>query len=92
MDREVARALIDQELGRLKRTSYQELLKLLTKPSTTVLKGPDGVTYQLETQAVWDSKPAGNVRVIVAVDDGRFFSALKPLTGGFIISPDGSFF
>lgn len=62
MDREVARPLIDQELGRLRRSSYQELLKLLNRTSTAMLEGPDGVTYQMETQTFWDSKPGGNVR------------------------------
>ncbi|HXU49116.1 MAG TPA: hypothetical protein VN727_08715 [Candidatus Binatia bacterium] len=91
MDREVARTLINQELRRLKESPYRELLKLLDKTSTTMLEGPDGVTYQMETQAFWDSKAGGNIRVMVSVDDGRFFSAVKPLTGDFIISPDGSF-
>lgn len=62
MDREVARALIEQELGRFRRSSYQELLKLLDRTSTTMLERPEGVTYQMETQAFWDSKPGGNVR------------------------------
>ncbi|HKQ86759.1 MAG TPA: hypothetical protein VJS43_08320 [Candidatus Acidoferrales bacterium] len=91
MDRGVARRLVDKEMERLRRLSYEEFLKLLDKPSTTALKGPDGRAYQMETQAFWDSKPGGNIRVMVSVDDGEFFSAVKPLTGDFIISPDGSF-
>ncbi len=91
MDREVARRLVDEELERLRRLSYEEFLKLLDRPSTTAFKGPDGRVYQMEIQAFWDAKPGGNVRVVVSIDDGGFFSAVKPLTGDFIISPDGSF-
>jgi hypothetical protein len=48
MNREVACALIDEELGRLRNLPYEELLKLMDKPSTIDLHGPDGRRYQIE--------------------------------------------
>jgi len=90
MNRDIARALIDEELKKLRKLSYTELLKALNRASTTTVKGRDGETYQVEWQAFWDGKKRGNIRVLVCVDDGGL-SAFKPLSGAFIISPDGSF-
>ena len=90
MNREIARALIDEELAKLRNLSYAELLKLVNKPITINVPGSDGKNYQIERQAFWDTKKGGNLRVMVSVDDGGW-RAFKPLTGDFIISPDGRF-
>jgi len=68
----------------------EELLKMMDKPSTIDVQGPDGKRYQIERQAFWDSEKDGNIRVMVSADDAGW-SAFKPLSGAFIISPDGSF-
>ena len=57
---------------------------------TAEVNGPDGMKYQIEVQAVWDSKKGGDIRVIAAVDGGEV-SAFRPLTDDFIMAPDGSF-
>ena len=54
------------------------------------ITGEEGRPYQLEAQAFWDSGKGGDVRVMVAADDGGW-RAFKPLTGDFIMRPDGSF-
>lgn len=90
MNREIACALVDEELQKLRKLSYAELLKLMNNPSTIEVDGSDGKRYQIERQAFWDSKKGGNIRIMVSADDGRL-SALKPLSRDFIISPDGSF-
>jgi hypothetical protein len=90
MNREIARALIDEELAKLRNLSYAELLKLVNKPITIKVPGSDGKNYQIERQAFWDTKKDGNIRVMVSADDGGW-SAFKPLTRDFIISPDGRF-
>jgi len=90
MNREIALCLMEQELRKLQKLPYQKFLKVLDKVSTTTLQGADGKTYQLERQAFWDCKKGGNIRVMVCVDDGGL-SAFKPLSGAFIISPDGTF-
>jgi hypothetical protein len=90
MDRQIARTLLDKELGKLRQLSYAELLPVMKKVPTNEIIGPDGKRYQIECQAFWDSKEGGNIRVMVCVDDGGW-SAFKPLSAAFIISPSGSF-
>jgi len=90
MNREIARALVDEELERLRKLSYAEHLKFLDKASTIKLQGADGKHYQIECQAFWDGKKGGNIRVTVSADDGGL-STFRPLTGDFIVAPDGSF-
>jgi len=90
MNREAALAEAEKILQSLRKLSYRECRKLMEQRSTKTVQGPDGKTYQLETQAFWDSKKNGNIRVMVLVDDGGI-SAFKPLTRSFIISPDGTF-
>jgi hypothetical protein len=62
---------------------------LIGKAETKELVGEDGKTYQLEIQVFWDSKKGADIRLIVAADDGGW-RAYKPLTGDFIMRPDGS--
>ena len=44
-------------------------------------------------EVFWDSPhdPGGDLRVIASIDDGRFLSALSPLSAGFMMDPDGEF-
>jgi hypothetical protein len=50
----------------------------------------DGVTWQVEVQAFWDSGNPGDLRVTAAVD-GMGLSAFSPLVRDSIMAPDGSF-
>jgi hypothetical protein len=90
MNEEVAYALIDAELRRLRQWPYSELAKLIGTPETKQVVGEDGTSYQLEIEAIWDITKAEDVRVIVSADDGGW-RAFKPLTDDFIMRPDGSF-
>jgi hypothetical protein len=89
MDEQVVYALIDAELRRLRKLSHSDLAALIGRVETMERVGEDGKTYQLEIQAFWDSKKDADVRLMVAADDGGW-RALKPLTGDFIMRPDGS--
>ena len=89
MNEQVAHALIDAELARLQKLSYEDLTALIGKVETKELVGEDGKTYQLEIQAFWDSKKDADVRLVVAADDGGW-RAFKPPTGDFVMRPDGS--
>jgi hypothetical protein len=89
MNEQIAYALIDAELRRLRARRYSDLSALIGKVETKECVGEDGKTYQLEIQAFWDSKKGADIRLIVAADDGGW-RALKPLTGDFIMRPDGS--
>lgn len=91
MNKEVAHALIGAELRRLRRLPYySELVKLVGTPETKEITGEDGKSYQPEIEGFWDSAKGEDIRIIVAADDGGW-SAFKPLTGDFIMRPDGSF-
>jgi hypothetical protein len=90
MSREIARAIIEDRLKELRKFSYGELVKLADRIPCDRVNGPDGEEYQVETEARWDRKTGGNIRVIVAVD-GPGASAFRPLTETFIMSADGSF-
>jgi hypothetical protein len=89
MNEQIAYALIDAELRRLQERSYSNLSALIGKVDTKECVGEDGKMYYLEIQAFWDSKKGADVRLIVAADDGGW-RAYKPLTGTFIMRPDGS--
>jgi hypothetical protein len=89
MNEQIAFEQIDAELRRLQGLSYSDLAALIGKVETKERVGKDGKTYQLEIQAFWDSKKGADVRLIVAADDGGW-RAFKPLTGDFIMHPDGS--
>ena len=90
MSREIARAIAEERLKELRKLSYRELVKWVGQVSCDRINGPDGEEYQVETEARWDSKTGGDIRVIVAVD-GPGASAFMPLTADFIMSADGSF-
>jgi len=90
MTREIARAIAEDRLKELRKLSYGELAELVGQVFCDRIKRPDGEEYQVETEARWDGKTGGDIRVIVAVD-GPGTSAFKPLTETFIMSADGSF-
>lgn len=90
MDRDEARAILEDVVSELRARSYDELRGLIGDPRTQELAGPGGATYQVEVQVFWDDKAERDLRVLGSIDDGGL-SAFKPLTDDFIIAPDGSF-
>jgi hypothetical protein len=91
MDRGEAQAIIAAELTELRRTTYSALVeRLLGKQETFDRVGASGARYQVEIQAVWDDTPDGNLRVLVAIDDGSW-RAFAPLSDSLILAPDGTF-
>ena len=90
MDEQIVYALIDGWLEELKKRPYDDLVSFMGHPQTKEVTGGDGKNYQLEAEVFWDGKKGGDIRVIVAGDDGGW-RAFKPLTSDFIMAPDGSF-
>ena len=64
--------------------------RYLKRPETREVSVSSGTVYQVETQAFWDSRKEGDLRVIVSVDDGGW-RAWMPVSEDFILAPDGSF-
>jgi len=89
MNEQAAYALINLELARLEKVSYADLARLIGKVETKEAVDEDGKKYQLEIQVFWDGKRGGDLRVIVAADDGGW-RAFKPLADSFIMRPDSS--
>jgi hypothetical protein len=85
-----AHSLIDAEVRRLRQLAYSGLARLVGAQQTKEVVGDDGRSYQLEIEAVWDGAKGGDIRVIVSAHDGGW-RAFKPVTGDFIMRPDGSF-
>ncbi len=93
MNEQIAQDLVNDEIQRLRRLPYSELVCLIDEIDTMQVTGGDGKIYQLEIQAVWDGgkkAKGGDLRMIVSVDDGGW-RALRPLLGNFIMRPDGTF-
>lgn len=75
----------------MRKLSYEKCQDMIERrPKTIEIVGSDGKRYQVETEAFWDSKKNGDIRVVVLVDHGGL-AAFQPLALDFIIAPDGSF-
>ena len=105
MNKREAKAILAEQVARLRRQSYSELRRYISKERFRIgpisfgggenvealeVTGESGAEYQLEIGAVWDDRPDGDLRIIVSIDDGGL-RAFAPLTESFIIAPDGSF-
>jgi len=92
MDNAEARTLLKAELEKLRAKSYGELVTLVGVQGTTEVKGPSGITYQLEVQAFWDDpkRPNQVLRIMGNIDDGGI-RAYFPMSDSFLMAPDGAF-
>ncbi|MBA3571852.1 MAG: hypothetical protein H0W34_07750 [Pyrinomonadaceae bacterium] len=91
MDKTEAQSVLNNELARYRRLSYAELLRLLGQSDNFDCAARSGKTYQVEVEAVWDSKPNESLRVLAMIDDGSWMRSFVPLCEDFIMRPDGSF-
>jgi hypothetical protein len=92
VNKEEAKGLLEDQVRELKKLSYAEFRSwvLEKKIETPLVKGASGTEYQIEIQAMWDSRKGGEIRVLVSVDDGGLLASFSPLGDCFIISSDGS--
>lgn len=91
MDRAEARQIAQGTLDILRTRSYEELAAdYLNAHAHNRAIGDSGTEYQVEIDAIWDGREGGNLRVVVAIDDGGW-TAVSPLIEDFIMAPDGSF-
>ena len=84
MDRDVSNELREEELAALKTRSYDDLRKMIDHPVTRTALGRDGMEYQIEVTVFWDTTPGGDLRVIVAIDDGGW-RAILPRSESFLV-------
>lgn len=92
MNKGEAHKILLKELACYRSQSYGELTKLIGSP-LNIERRTESCAYQIEIQAFWDEphQPKGNIRIIGSIDNGKFFSALKPLSIDFIKTPGGDF-
>lgn len=93
MNKIEAKEILSEQITRLKRLSYTELLKFFGPVNIKVLElaGKSGKKYQVEIKSFWDDKPNQNLRVSVSIDDGGW-RAWVPITDSFIVSPKANSF
>jgi hypothetical protein len=85
MNKVEARELLAEFLVDLKNRSWEELRELIANPVCLEKTGKSGTVYQIEYEAVWDTEPGRDLRIIASIDDGGFLSALKLVTSGFLL-------
>jgi hypothetical protein len=86
-----ARDLAEIVLAALRNESYDALVgRYLGNPERRELSGASGATYQVEIEGFWDRGTPGDLRVMVAIDDGGS-RAFSPLCTDFIMAADGTF-
>ena len=92
MNDEEAKRVLDGVVAELRRESYRTLVaRYLQESDEHTVVAESGAQYQVEVQAFWDSpRQPGNLRVIIAIDDGGW-RAFRPLSTDFIVASDGSF-
>jgi len=94
MDEAEAGAILADIVGALRALSYDELVvRHLAQVDAYEVTGASGAKYQVEVEAFWDDprRRGRDLRVTAAIDDGRGWRSLAPLTDSFIVSPGGAF-
>ena len=91
MDVTEAGGILEQQIGSLRERPYSELKQLVEARviQTLEIVGASGTRYNVEAQALWDSKKRDNIRVLASIDDGGT-RAFHPVTCDFIKAPDGT--
>jgi hypothetical protein len=81
--------LLEEFLVGLRRQSYRELKQLVGDSVCFEIQGESGTIYQVEYEALWDSEPGADLRVLASIDDGGLIRAMFPVCSDFIVTPDG---
>jgi hypothetical protein len=68
--------------------SYNQLVAMIGHSDVKNLVSESGVTYQIEFNVFWDSKPEEDLRIMGSIDDGGW-RVFVPLTESLIMKPDG---
>lgn len=85
-----AKWLLAKELAKYAALPYGKLIASFDhQPAVINVMGESGALYQIEVSVCWDSKAAGDVRIMASIDDGGWRSVF-PLTDSVIMKPDGT--
>jgi hypothetical protein len=67
MDQVVAYKLLATELSAYGTTPYQELCQLVGEQTTRIVRGADGVDYELSVHVRWRLSANSDIRVIASI-------------------------
>jgi hypothetical protein len=84
MDRQEARALLLDEVGRFRAMTPTALRSLIGEAQVKEIKGASGAEYTIETDVFWDDKQQTTLRVMSSIDDGGL-SAWLPMTENLLV-------
>jgi len=83
--------VLDALVAELRLEPYAALVaRYLNESDSRTVVAESGGSYQVEVQASWDGGAPGDLRVLIAIDDGGW-RAFIPLCTDFIVAADGSF-
>ena len=91
MNCEEALVILNEQIARLRKSQYNELLEFLNNAVCVEVVASSGAHYQIEIEAMWDCEPRPDLRVIASIDDGTLRRSMFPMVDDFIILPDGTF-
>jgi hypothetical protein len=88
---EEARRVRSERLAEMKALPYSQLVRYCHEKLACEVLGMDGVKYAHETQAFYDDKPGGTIRVLVEVwaYDAAAGAWTSKLAGGELFVPSG---
>jgi PPOX class probable F420-dependent enzyme len=87
MNEEEAATILADTVAALRRQPYDALVdRSLHESDSHSVVAESGAEIQVEIQAFWDGRTPGNLRVIAAIDGGRW-RAFRPLSTDFIVAP-----
>jgi hypothetical protein len=94
MDEAEAGLILQRTVQSLRSLTYAGLVeRYLDDVDAFEVSGDSGAEYQIEVEGMWDDPrlKGGNLRMFAAIDDGRGWRSISPMTASFIMAPDGSF-
>jgi hypothetical protein len=86
MNHVVANELLTAELSAYLKLPFQELCQLVGERSSRLVRGADGVDYDLATVVRWRLKPDGDVHVSVFVGEANWGGPHDAMDESIVIS------
>jgi hypothetical protein len=91
MNHIVAYELMIAELSAYRELSFHELCQLVGERSSRLVRGRDGVDYNLAIEARWRLHPHGDIRVTAFIGDANWGGPFDALDDTIVVSaPDSS--
>jgi hypothetical protein len=92
MNKEEARLIVAEELKKYETMPYEQLRNFVLQEKVDAYEvNRSNTTYEIDITFLWDDHLKKNdIRVIGHINVSGGWSAFRPLTGDFIMRPDGT--